>query len=167
MEKTKILFVCLGNICRSPAAEGVMSSLIEKEGMSEFISVDSAGTLGYHIGEGADPRMKVHAEKRGYDLTSISRKFIPKKDFYEFDYIITMDSSNYKDIKKLDSGNKHKDKVFKMAQFIKKHNAAEVPDPYYEGPEGFEYVLDLIEDGCNEILHKVKDEIKQSTKIKN
>jgi len=167
MEKIKILFICLGNICRSPAAEGVMASLIEKEGLSELISVDSAGTLGYHQGESADPRMKVHAEKRGYNLTSISRKFIPQKDFDEFDYIITMDNSNFKDIKKLDSGNKHKDKVFKMAQFIKNYKVSEVPDPYYEGPEGFEYVLDLIEDGCNEILHKVKDEIKQSTKIKN
>jgi len=144
-----------------------MSALIEKEGLSESIRVDSAGTLGYHIGENADPRMKAHAEKRGYNLTSISRKFNPQKDFDEFDYIVTMDNSNYKEIKKNASNNEQKDKIFKMARFIKNHKVDEVPDPYYEGPEGFEYVLDIIEDGCKELLSKVKDEIKQSDKITN
>jgi protein-tyrosine phosphatase len=167
MEKKKILFVCLGNICRSPAAEGVMSSLIKKEGLEDSILVDSAGTLGYHIGEEADARMKEHAEKRGYELTSISRKFNPQKDFDEFDYIVTMDNSNYKDIYRLDTDHKHKDKIFKMAKFINRHNVNEVPDPYYEGPEGFEFVLDIIENGCEELLTKVKNEIRQPNKIKN
>ena len=160
MKEIKILFVCLGNICRSPAAEGVMSSLISNDGLREFISVDSAGTLSYHQGEAADPRMKAHAEQRGYDLTSISRKFNPKKDFDEFDYIVTMDNSNYREIKKLAVDSEQKNKIFKMANFIKNHKVDEVPDPYYEGPEGFEYVLDIIEDGCKEILKKVKNEIR-------
>jgi low molecular weight protein-tyrosine phosphatase len=167
MKEKKILFVCLGNICRSPAAEGVMSSFIKSEGLDELIFVDSAGTLSYHQGESADPRMKAHAEKRGYDLTSISRKFNPQKDFNEFDYIVTMDNSNFKEIKKLAANSEQKSKIFKMAHFIKNHKVDEVPDPYYEGPEGFEYVLDIIEDGCKELLEKVKDEIKQSDKIRN
>ena len=165
MKEIKILFVCLGNICRSPAAEGVMSSFIKDEGLDELIAVDSAGTLDYHIGEGADPRMKVHSKKRGYDLTSISRQFDPQKDFDEFDYIVTMDNSNYRSIKKLDTGKIHEDKIFKMAKFIENYKVNEVPDPYYEGPEGFEYVLNLIEDGCRHLLNKVKNEIKQSNKI--
>jgi len=92
MTKKKILFVCLGNICRSPAAEGIMKKLVEEKDLHNLIEVDSAGTMGYHTGEGADPRMKRHAKNRGYDLTSIARRFDPKKDFLDFDYIVTMDN---------------------------------------------------------------------------
>ena len=90
----KITFVCLGNICRSPSAEAVMNSVVEEAGLEEFIMCDSAGTYGYHAGQNADARMQSHAIKRGYDLTSISRKII-KDDFKDFDYIIAMDNSNY------------------------------------------------------------------------
>ncbi len=159
MTKKKILFVCLGNICRSPAAEGIMKKFVAQNNLDNIIEVDSAGTMGYHTGEGADPRMKRHAKNRGYDLTSAARRFDPKKDFPNFDYIVTMDDQNFADINSLDNEKKFHNKIFKMASFCKNHDIAEVPDPYYEGSEGFEYVLDILEDGCGNLLNKIKNEI--------
>ncbi len=156
MEKKSILFVCLGNICRSPAAEGIMKKLIEVEKLDLELEVDSAGTMGYHTGEGADPRMKRHAKKRGYNLTSLARKFDPEKDFDHFDYIVTMDNQNYSDIKGLDIKKKFNHKIFKMADFCKNNNITEVPDPYYEGDEGFSHVIDILEEGCSNLLIKIK-----------
>ncbi len=167
MSKKKILFVCLGNICRSPAAEGVMKSLIAKGGLENFIEVDSAGTIGYHEGEGADPRMKKYAAKRGYDLTSISRKFERNIDFEEFDYIVVMDDDNYDEIKRQDFRNLYSDKLYKIASFSSHSTVSEVPDPYYLGQDGFENVLDILEDACNNLLRKVKDDIKSENKINN
>ena len=158
MEKRSILFVCLGNICRSPAAEGIMKKLIEAEKLDLELEVDSAGTMGYHTGEGADPRMKRHAKNRGYNLNSLARKFDPGKDFDHFDYIVTMDNQNYSDIKDLDFKNKFNHKIFKMADFCKNNNITEVPDPYYEGDEGFSQVIDILEEGCSNLLIKIKKE---------
>ncbi|MHB1687951.1 MAG: low molecular weight protein-tyrosine-phosphatase [Ignavibacteriaceae bacterium] len=160
MTKKKILFVCLGNICRSPAAEGIMSRMIKFEGLENQIEVDSAGTIAYHTGEHADPRMRKHASQRGYDLTSLARKFNPEKDFKKFDYIITMDNQNYEDVLSIDIKNEYAFKVFKMVQFCKSHKVDAVPDPYYSGSEGFENVLDILEDGCQNLLKKIKNEIK-------
>ncbi len=158
MEKKSILFVCLGNICRSPAAEGIMKKLIEVANLDKELEVDSAGTMSYHKGEGADPRMKRHAKNRGYNLTSLARKFDPGKDFDHFDYIVTMDDQNYSDIKSLDFKNKFNYKIFKMADFCKNNKIKEVPDPYYEGEEGFEHVIDILEEGCSNLLSKIKNE---------
>ncbi len=155
MDNKKILFVCLGNICRSPAAEGIMKSLVNKNGLNKSITVDSAGTIGYHTGDTPDPRMISHAAKRGYQLNHKARKFDPLKDFDKFDYIITMDDSNFSDINALDKGSKHKQKIYKMVNFAKNYDVDEVPDPYYLGPEGFENVLDVLEDGCNGLLEHV------------
>ena len=155
MENKKILFVCLGNICRSPAAEGIMKSIVNKKGLNNFISVDSAGTIGYHTGDQPDPRMVSHAAKRGYRLNHKARKFDTNIDFDKFDYIITMDDSNFNDINALDKGGKHKHKIFKMVRFLKNHDVDEVPDPYYLGPQGFENVLDVLEDGCNGLLEHI------------
>ena len=160
MTKKKILFVCLGNICRSPAAEGIMYGFIKSEGLENQIEVDSAGTMGYHTGEKADPRMRKHASQRGYDLTSLARRFNPEKDFRNFDYIVTMDNQNYEDVISMDRTNQYASKVLKMAQFCKVHKVVEVPDPYYSGSEGFENVLDILEDGCKNLLTKIKDEFK-------
>ncbi|HUX93999.1 MAG TPA: low molecular weight protein-tyrosine-phosphatase [Ignavibacteriaceae bacterium] len=160
MTKKKILFVCLGNICRSPAAEGIMHGFIKSEGLENQIEVDSAGTMGYHTGEKADPRMRKHASQRGYDLTSLARRFNPEKDFRNFDYIVTMDNQNYEDVISMDRKNEYSSKILKMAQFCKTHKVNEVPDPYYSGSEGFENVLDILEDGCNNLLTKIKDELK-------
>jgi protein-tyrosine phosphatase len=157
----KILFVCLGNICRSPAAEGVMKYLIEKKGLQNRIYVDSAGTIAHHAGELPDARMRRHAEKRGIDLNSRARKFDKSKDFEEFDYIVTMDDENYRNIKMLDNDNKYGEKIKKMVTFCKQMKVSEVPDPYYGGAEGFELVLNILEDGCESLLERIEDELKR------
>ena len=151
----KIIFVCLGNICRSPSGEAVMNAVVEKAGLSDKIECDSAGTIAYHAGEPADPRMKKHALKRGYDLTSIARKFT-HYDFEEFDYIIAMDRNNYTDLLTLDKEAEFVEKISMMTSYCTDHDDEEVPDPYYGGPQGFEHVLDLLEDACEGLLNKIK-----------
>jgi protein-tyrosine phosphatase len=158
MKKKKILFVCLGNICRSPAAEAVMKSRLEQHGLSDLFEVDSAGTIAYHAGETADPRMKMHAKKRGYNLTSIARKFNEETDFKLFDYIITMDNQNYSNVKALDKMNNFSEKIFRMTEFSKRIKTDEVPDPYYGGDAGFENVLDILEDTAEGLIEKLKNE---------
>lgn len=151
-----INFVCMGNICRSPSGEAVMNAIIEKNGLSDQIKCDSSGTIGYHTGEPADARMQRHAQKRGYNLTSRARKFVPE-DFTEFDYIIAMDNANYRDIIAQDPEKQFSGKVFLMTEFCSRHGkTGGVPDPYYGGAEGFELVLDLIEDACEGLLDKIK-----------
>ena len=155
---TRILFVCLGNICRSAAANGVMENFVAKEGLSDSIVIDSAGTYGGHAGELPDPRMRVAASRRGYNLTHRSRR-ITEEDFYKFDMIIVMDDSNYENVARLAPERKYLDKVYRFVEFSKNHPEwSYVPDPYYEGHEGFELVLDLLEDGCQELLYQLKQE---------
>jgi protein-tyrosine phosphatase len=158
MKKKKILFVCLGNICRSPAAEAVMKSRLEQHGLSYLFEVDSAGTIAYHAGETADRRMKMHAAKRGYNLTSIARKFNEETDFERYDYIITMDNQNYSNVKALDKMNNFSEKIFRMTEFSKRIKTDEVPDPYYRGDAGFENVLDILEDTSEGLIEKLKNE---------
>ena len=150
----KILFVCLGNICRSPAAEGIM----EKRAAGWPIEVDSAGTAGYHIGTLPDARMRSHASKRGYPLNSRARKFNPAVDFDKFDMIIAMDKENLRDLRSMDTGKQYREKLSLMTDYCQKITADEVPDPYYEGPEGFEHVLDILEDACGGLLKKIEHE---------
>ncbi len=154
----KILFVCMGNICRSPSGEAVMNKLVKRAGLENEIECDSAGTIAYHEGEPADARMKRHAISRGYRLTSISRKF-KEIDFENFDYIIAMDESNYNDLHSFDYSKKYENKIFMMTDFTKNGNYREVPDPYYSGPEGFELVLDILEDACAGLLEEIKTKI--------
>ncbi len=130
---------------------------LEKEKLQDIIEVDSAGTAGYHIGEPSDPRMIRYGLERGYNLDHITRKFNPAKDFTKFDYIVAMDDENFADIKAHDNLNKFSHKVFKMAEFCKNKKVDEVPDPYYEGEQGFQIVLDILEDGCKNILEKLKN----------
>ena len=152
----KILFVCLGNICRSPSAEAVMKALVESEGLGDVIECDSAGTIGYHAGSPADARMMFHAGKRGVHLTSRSRKFDPNTDFEAFDMIIGMDEQNVTDITTMDSYKQYANKIYSMTEFCSQHDYTEVPDPYYGGDEGFELVLDLLEDACSGLLKELK-----------
>jgi len=166
-DKKKILFVCMGNICRSPAAEGIAKKFLENRGLDGTIEIDSAGTLDYHTGESPDERMIRHASKRGYQLDSRARQFNSKKDFEYFDYIVTMDDDNYYEITSLDRKNKFKDKIFKMVSFGSKLKVDEVPDPYYTGSDGFEYVLDILEDSIEGLLKKVEDDIRREDKSKN
>ena len=164
MMNKKILFVCMGNICRSPAAEGIMNTLIKKNNLEKFIQVDSAGTIAYHTDEGADPRMKKQAAKRGYDLTSVARKFDPENDFESFDYIVTMDDENYFNVLELDPDGKYIDKIHKMAEFSSYVDVSEVPDPYFGGSKGFEIVLDILEDSCTNLLKKIKEDAESENK---
>ncbi len=156
--KRKILFVCLGNICRSPAAEGVLKAAAERKGLSDKIAVDSAGTYGGHAGQLPDSRMRSAAARRGYDLTHRARQ-ITEEDFIDFDMIVVMDDMNYESVSRLAPERRYLDKLYRFAEFCGRHPQwSHVPDPYYEGREGFELVLDLLEDGCEGILEKIADE---------
>ena len=154
MEKKKILFVCLCNICRSPAAEGVFRQLVKERGLEYAFEIDSAGTAGYHAGEPADRRMQQHARKRGYNLTSISRKFNPAVDFDKFNLVVAMDNENVSNLKRMARSPEDLAKISKMTDFSKTRNYTEIPDPYYGGDDGFELVLDLLEDSCGGLLEK-------------
>ena len=158
----KVLFVCTGNICRSPAAEGLFKKFVRDANLENDISIDSAGTIGYHSGELPDARMRKHASARGYNLDSRARQFNPKKDYEEFDYIITMDDYNYTDLIQLDRKKLYTNKLFKMANFISDKNISEVPDPYYGGAEGFEFVIDILEDGTKNLLTKIKKDLERN-----
>ncbi len=153
----KIVFVCLGNICRSPSAEAVFNGIIKKEGLLNKYIVDSAGTAGWHAGEPADKRMKLHAKKRGFDLTSISRQFDPASDFDRFDFIIGMDDANIQVLKSMARNKEDIAKIYKMTDFSKEYTYDEIPDPYYGGDAGFELVLDLLEDACEGLLQIVNN----------
>jgi protein-tyrosine phosphatase len=152
MKNTKILFVCLGNICRSPAAEGVMKKIAS--GLP--IEIQSAGTAGYHIGELPDTRMRSHARKRGYDLVSHAQQFDPSKHFEQFDHIVAMDGSNLRDLKAMDRKKQYQHKLSLMTDYSLTMDVNEVPDPYYGGPEGFEHVLDILEDSCRGLLKQLR-----------
>jgi len=148
---TKFLFVCLGNICRSPSAENIMNHLIEKRGVGNHVTCDSAGTASYHVGSSPDKRMNVAAQKKGITLVGSARQFTPA-DFDSFDLILAMDDSNYRDILSLDSANQYAEKVKLMCSFCRHHSDTEVPDPYYGGEAGFDYVIDLLTDACEGLL---------------
>ena len=164
MNQKKILFVCMGNICRSPAAEGIAKKILDEKGLNGTIEIDSAGTLDYHTGELPDQRMIRHASKRGYVLDSAARQFNPYTDFEKFDYIITMDNDNYSAITLLDKKDKYKNKVMKIVNFSKKIKINEVPDPYYSGSQGFEFVLDILEDAVEGVINQIEDDIRRENK---
>ncbi len=153
-KKTKtLLFVCLGNICRSPSAEAVMNAAIEKANQSTDFICDSAGIIGHHEGNRADSRMRAHAARRFYDLTSISRQFKSKTDFDEFDMIIGMDDQNIADLQSQARNEADLTKIVKMTDYCSNYkHYTTVPDPYYGGEDGFELVLDLLEDACEGLL---------------
>lgn len=155
---TKVLFVCLGNICRSPAAEAVFRNIVNRRGVSDQFSIDSAGTSAHHAGEKADSRIRAEAMKRGIEVTSISRQF-EASDFSKFDYILVMDESNYRNILKLDKNQNYQSHVLKMTDFAsgKYQNFDEVPDPYYGGLEGFQLILDLLENTCEGLFSYLID----------
>lgn len=147
-----VLFVCMGNICRSPAAEGVFRKLITDAGRDSEFHVDSAGTIGYHAGARADSRMRAAAGVRGYALESIARR-IEEEDFEIFDLIVTMDEENFYSVSAMDRGQGAR--VVRMCEYCERHEENEVPDPYYGGPAGFEHVLDILEDACGNLLKKI------------
>lgn len=147
-EKKRVLFVCLGNICRSPAGEGVLRAIVEENGKDSGWEIDSAGTGGYHAGDLPDSRMRVHARERGLELAHICRKVRPS-DFDDFDLILAMDDNNLRDLRRLAPTLEASRKIMTMGGFMDQHLGYDyVPDPYYEGAEGFELVLDLLQNGC-------------------
>ncbi len=151
--KQRILFVCLGNICRSPSAESVFRTMVEKAGRKHEFEIDSAGLSAFHAGDGADSRMKQHAIRRGYRLDSISRQFIPA-DFGRFDLIIGMDGDNMRTLTRLAGSDQNRAKLAIMTDFCTKMSVSEVPDPYFGGDMGFEFVLDILEDACAGLLSR-------------
>ncbi len=156
-DKVKILFVCLGNICRSPAAEGVMLSIVNEEGASDRYEIDSAGTGNYHIGDLPDHRMRIHARRRGYELTHRCRQVTPS-DFDDFDLIVAMDASNQRNLRNIAPSIEAENKVIMMADFADLATRYDhIPDPYYEGAEGFELVLDLLESACRNLFDAIEE----------
>ncbi|MDH6307205.1 protein-tyrosine phosphatase [Dysgonomonas sp. PFB1-18] len=156
MKNYKVLFVCLGNICRSPAGEGIFKKMVKEQGLDNLITVDSAGTSGYHDGELPDSRMRQHGARRGYKFDSLSRKFT-SRDFDNFDIILAMDDNNYRNIMRLAIDLESEKKVYRMTDFSQRYSHDHVPDPYYSGADGFELVLDLLEDACEGLLDKMKN----------
>ena len=153
--KYGVLFVCLGNICRSPAAQAVMQRLVDERDLTDRFFIDSAGIGGWHIGDLPDKRMRVHARPRGYELTHRARRVSPV-DFEDFDLIVGMDAANVDDLCSMAATVEQKDKVVMMGDYIRQYpNYDYVPDPYYEGSEGFELVLDLLEDSCDNLLNQI------------
>lgn len=153
----KLLFVCLGNICRSPSAENIMNHLIEQMGLSDAILSDSAGTSSYHVGSSPDRRMSAAAAtKLGFKLRGQARQF-HKSDFHEFDLILAMDRNNYENILSVDPSGQYHHKVHLICDFCSKHTLKEVPDPYYGGTEGFNQVIDLLVDACEGLLKYVTE----------
>jgi protein-tyrosine phosphatase len=154
--KKKLLFVCLGNICRSPSAEAVMNGFIKLNMLDDEYTCDSAGTGGWHAGERADNRMRSHAAKRDYELTSIARQFNPKTDFDEFDMIIGMDQQNILDLEGMARNPADLKKITAMTDYCSRYtHYNSVPDPYYGGSDGFELVLDILEDACEGLLKQI------------
>lgn len=155
MKPYKVLFVCLGNICRSPTAEGVMRQVVAAAGWQDRVEIDSAGTGGWHAGELPDKRMRQHASKRGFALTSRARQ-VRAADFEEFDLIVAMDRKNRRDLQDFVRTTTPRARVRLFCEFVRDRPETDVPDPYYGGPDGFETVLDLVENGCQGILQEIR-----------
>jgi protein-tyrosine phosphatase len=150
MSKIKVLLVCMGNICRSPTAQGVLESLVEQAALTDVILIDSAGTHAYHVGEPPDERATRAAARRGIDLSRQRARRVEAADFARFDYVLAMDSTNLDDL--LHScPDEHRAKVRLFLDFAAA-GVSEVPDPYYGGPQGFERVLDLVDDAARGLL---------------
>ena len=154
----KVLFVCTANICRSPTAEGVFRHLTMTGNVHEHVVIDSAGTHAYHIGEAPDKRSMAAAARRGYDLSELRARRITASDFVEFDYILAMDRDHLSILQR-GAPAEHRAKVAMFLDFSSHHRGDEVPDPYYGGEQGFEFVLDMIEDASEGLLAAIKNKL--------
>ena len=157
----KILFVCMGNICRSPTAEGVFRQKLIDHDLDQYVLVDSAGTHNYHPGSPPDERSQAHAVRRGYDLSTLRARAVHDGDFGSFDLLLTMDWDNRALLEeRCPKSLQHKIRGF--AEFLQKTPATVIPDPYYEGAEGFEQVLDLVEEASDGLLQLVRREVERA-----
>ena len=155
MNKTSVLMVCMGNICRSPTAEGVFRQRLHEAGLEHAVRLDSAGTHSYHIGRSPDPRASQAAAQRGYDLSDLVGRQVGPRDFEEFDLILAMDQDNLANLRRLcPRGQEHKLRLF--LSFSSRYAGLEVPDPYYGGAQGFDRVLDMVEDAAEGLLAEIR-----------
>ncbi|MBB3046307.1 protein-tyrosine phosphatase [Litorivivens lipolytica] len=152
----RVLFVCLGNICRSPTAHAIFEQRVKDAGLSDRVSVDSAGTGDWHIGRPPDPRATEAAAKRGFDMSHLRARQFCTEDFQNFDYILAMDEANLSDIQALAPAS-HGARVELFLDYASHFTEREVPDPYYGGDEGFTHVLDLVEDAANGLLKTLQE----------
>ena len=155
MSKVKVLFVCMGNICRSPTAHGVFENLVAQEGFSDFIEVDSAGTHAYHVGEQPDRRSQQTAMAHGIDLSSQRARRVTGDDFNRFDYILAMDRDNFHNLAEICPDGMN-DRLYLFMDFSRELQQKDVPDPYYGGRDGFEHVFNMIEDAAIGLLDEIR-----------
>ena len=153
-----VLFCCMGNICRSPTAEGVFRHHVELAGLENRIRIDSAGTHSYHVGHAPDPRSQAAAAVRGYDLGALRARQVALKDFAEFDYILAMDHDNLAELRRI-APQEYLSRAKLLMQYSARGAGSDVPDPYYGGAQGFEQVLDMAEDACAGLLDTIKKEL--------
>jgi len=153
MSQRRILFFCMGNICRSPTAEGVMRAKLAAAGLD--VEVDSAGTHGYHIGDPPDERSQAHAKRRGYDLSPLRARQLLAEDFDRFDLVLAMDDANLAHARRL-CPPARRERLKLLLDYAPHTGRAHVPDPYYGGAPGFEEVLDLVEAGCDGLIAEVR-----------
>lgn len=151
----KVLFICMGNICRSPTAEGVFRAVVEEAGLSHRFEIDSAGTHAYHIGEPPDQRAQQAALGRGVDLSNQRARRVKESDFEYYDFVLAMDRDNLGNLS-YSCADEHSDKLQLFLDYAEHMNESEVPDPYYGGPQGFEHVLDLIEAASRGLLEHIQ-----------
>ncbi|HHH43496.1 MAG TPA: low molecular weight phosphotyrosine protein phosphatase [Gammaproteobacteria bacterium] len=159
MSDISVLFVCMGNICRSPTAQGVFESVVEEADLGRRIRIDSAGTHAYHVGEPPDRRAMQAAAGRGIDLGGQRARRVEKSDFEHFDYVLAMDSSNLDDLLSV-CPQPYRDRVSLFLEFADNPVRLDVPDPYYGGGKGFEEVLDLVEAGARGLLETIRQQLK-------
>ena len=150
----RVLFVCLGNICRSPTAEGVLRHKVSEAGLCARVEIASAGTGAWHVGKAPDVRTQAAAMRRGYDLSAQRARQVSAEDFSRYDLVLAMDHSNLRDLKALQPAGSEAD----LDLFLRRYSSVcdDVPDPYYDGEQGFEVVLDLIERACDLLLIELK-----------
>ena len=153
-----VLFVCMGNICRSPTAHGVFEAMVAEAELADQVRVDSAGTHSYHVGAPPDARSQEHALNRGYDLSSQRARQLERQDFADFDLVLVMDWDNLALAQERCPPGQQR-KVRRLAEFFREHDSPVVPDPYQGGAQGFEHVLDLVEDGCAGLLRHVRQQL--------
>lgn len=158
MQKIRVIFVCMGNICRSPTAQGVFERHVENAGMAHRIHIDSAGTHAYHVGDPPDPRAQSAASERGYDLSRQRARRLAEQDLAEFDYVIVMDEDNRRDVESI-LPPEHSHKVMLFMSFAPEFGLTEVPDPYYGATAGFDRVLDMIELASRGLLEHIQDRL--------
>jgi protein-tyrosine phosphatase len=156
MKKTRVLFVCMGNICRSPTAEAVFKRCVQSAGLAEQIESDSAGTHDYHVGEAPDLRAQAVASRRGYDMGDLRARQIRRDDFDAFDYVLAMDEVNLRRLERL-CPQQHARKLKLFLEFGDDPSQREVPDPYYGNDQGFERVLDMVERAAQGLLRHLRD----------